>query len=206
MKIFLIRHGETVENAQRIIQGQSNSKLSEKGREQAKKVAGRLANEHIDAIISSPLERADLTAQEIARQHGLDIIYDERISERKFGSFEGINADDYYDRMDKSGLPRHEFRPPGGESYLDMKNRIESFYRMLLEKYMNKTVVVVAHGSLNRVFLSVVNHVSIEKAHDVRQDNTCVNIIEIVGGNPVVRLVNCTEHLGSKESLSKGKF
>ncbi|MBI2173083.1 MAG: histidine phosphatase family protein [Candidatus Aenigmarchaeota archaeon] len=205
MKIFLIRHGETVENAQHIVQGQAYGRLSPKGMEQAKKVASRLAKEHIDAVISSPLERADLTAREIARQHGLKIIYDDRISERKFGSLEGITRDEYFDMMEKSGLPKHEFRPSGGESYIDMKERIGSFYRMLLEKYAGKTVVVVAHGSLNRVFLSVVNHVPLEKAHDVQQENACVNIIEIAGGKPVVRLVNCTEHLG-EEAASKGRF
>ena len=195
MKIFLIRHGETVENAQHIVQGQSYGRLSPKGMEQARKVASRLAKERIDAIISSPLERADLTAQEIAKQHGLEITYDDRISERKFGSLEGIKRDEYFDRIKKSGLPKHEFRPPGGESYVDMIKRVESFYRMLLEKYTGKTVVIVAHGALNRVFLSAVNHVPIEKAHDVEQENTCVNVIEVVDGNPVVRLVNCTKHL-----------
>ena len=195
MKIFLIRHGETEENAMQIVQGHSYGKLSEKGREQARKVAERLSKERIDVIFSSPLERADLTAQEIAKRHGLKVIYDDRLKERGFGSIEGISRDEYFEMMRTSGVPKHKFKPEGGESYEDMQERVGSFYRMLLEKYHGKSVAVVAHGTLNRVFLSVVGHVSIDNAHDVQQDNTCVNIFEVVDGKPIIRLVNCTDHL-----------
>ena len=195
MRIFLIRHGETEENAKRIVQGKSYGKLSKRGKEQARKVAARLSKEKIDVIFSSPLERADLTAREIARQHGLEIVYDERLTERNFGNIEGIGRDEYFDMIEKSGLPKHKFKPKGGESYEDMQERVRSFYKMLLEKYSEKTAAVVAHGTLNRVFLSVVGHISIDRAHDIQQDNTCVNIIEMKDGEPFVRLVNCTDHL-----------
>ncbi|MDI6721507.1 MAG: histidine phosphatase family protein [Candidatus Aenigmarchaeota archaeon] len=195
MKIFLIRHGETEENAKQIVQGQASGKLSEKGKEQAKKVARRLSKEKIDAIFSSPLERADLTAREVSRQHSLKIIYDDRLKERDHGNFEGMKRGEYFEETRKSGVPWHKFRPKGGESYLDVKKRAEAFYKMLLEEYAGKTVVIVTHGTFNRVFLSVVGHASIEKAHELEQKNTCVNVIEIVRGKPVIKLVNCTKHL-----------
>jgi broad specificity phosphatase PhoE len=195
MKIFLIRHGESEGNLRHMTQGRSNTKLSPVGMEQARKVAARLSREHIDAIFSSPLVRADMTAKEIAKQHGLKIIYDDRLLERSYGNFDGKPRDDFHSELEKSGLPRHKFRPEGGESYEDMQDRVRSFCEMLVEKYKGKTVVIVGHGTMNRVFLSIIGHCSIEKAPEIPMENTSVYVIEAVKGKPVVTLANCTRHL-----------
>ena len=60
--ILLVRHGETVDNARQIMQGQTQGELNERGREQARQVAERLAKEHVDAVIASDLRRAIQTA------------------------------------------------------------------------------------------------------------------------------------------------
>ena len=64
--IFLVRHGETVDNANNIMQGQTQGCLNERGREQARQVAERLASEQIDAVVASDLRRAVQTAEVIA--------------------------------------------------------------------------------------------------------------------------------------------
>ena len=69
--ILLIRHGETVDNARQIMQGQTQGELNEQGREQARQVAERLATEPIDAVVASDLHRAIQTAEIIAAPHGL---------------------------------------------------------------------------------------------------------------------------------------
>ena len=69
MRIILVRHGETEDNKKRIIQGHLPGKLSDKGIEQARKVANRLKNEKVDYIFSSDLDRAKSTAEEIAKFH-----------------------------------------------------------------------------------------------------------------------------------------
>ena len=61
--IYLVRHGETVDNARQIMQGQTQGELNEKGREQARQVAERLALEAIDAVVASDLHRAIQTAE-----------------------------------------------------------------------------------------------------------------------------------------------
>ena len=71
--IFLVRHGETVDNARQIMQGQTQGCLNDKGREQAEQVAGRLAGEQIDAVVASDLNRAIQTAEIIAAPHHLSV-------------------------------------------------------------------------------------------------------------------------------------
>ena len=69
--ILLVRHGETVDNARQIMQGQTQGELNERGREQARQVAERLAADPVDVIIASDLRRAIQTAEIIAAPHRL---------------------------------------------------------------------------------------------------------------------------------------
>ena len=68
--IILVRHGETVDNARQIMQGQTQGELNDKGRDQARQVAERLACEQLDAVVASDLHRAVQTAEIIAAPHG----------------------------------------------------------------------------------------------------------------------------------------
>ena len=87
--LFLVRHGETVDNVRQIMQGQTQGCLNERGREQAQQVAQRLADEPIDAIIASDLQRAIQTAEIIAVPHGLPVRTTPLLRERDWGSFTG---------------------------------------------------------------------------------------------------------------------
>ena len=83
--LYLVRHGETVDNANRIMQGQTQGELTEKGREQAREVAARMAGVHIDAFVSSDLKRAYDTCRIIAAPHGGDVLTTPLLRERDWG-------------------------------------------------------------------------------------------------------------------------
>ena len=87
--IFLVRHGETVDNARQIMQGQTQGCLNEQGRAQAEAVAQRMAKESIDVVVSSDLRRAVQTAEIIAQPHGLSVVTTPLLRERDWGSFTG---------------------------------------------------------------------------------------------------------------------
>lgn len=89
MTILLVRHGETVDNAARIMQGQTQGCLNDTGRRQAGEVAARLSRENVDAVISSDLQRAIQTAQIIAQPLGKSITTTPLLRERDWGSFTG---------------------------------------------------------------------------------------------------------------------
>lgn len=143
--IFLVRHGETVDNARQIMQGQTQGELNEKGREQAQQVAERLSVEPIDAVIASDLHRAVQTAEIIAAPHGLSVQTTTLLRERDWGSFTGRFIPDL----------RGETWPDDIESEDALLERARSFLIYITTTYPDKRVVAVGHGITNKAILAV---------------------------------------------------
>lgn len=145
--IYITRHGQTDWNVQKRIMGKIDEPLNKTGIEQANITKDNLTGIDIDLIICSPLLRAKQTAQIINEVLKADIIYDERISERSFGEFEGMetkNFDflgfwDYY-KNDKFAK---------AENIQDFFQRIYSFLDDITKKYYNKNIMLVAHGGVS---------------------------------------------------------
>ena len=89
MRLIIVRHGETIYNAQRRFTGQSDVPLNPLGERQAAALVERLATEHLDAIVTSDLERTRVTAKAIAHNHGLPLQEDIDLRELAFGEWEG---------------------------------------------------------------------------------------------------------------------
>lgn len=143
--IFLIRHGETVDNALQIMQGQTQGELNEQGKEQARQVAQRLAGEPVDVFISSDLHRAIQTAEIIAEPHGLPIITTSLLRERDWGSFTGRFIPDL----------KGEVWPDDIESEPALLQRALAFLQYVTTTYPGKRVVAVGHGIINKAILAV---------------------------------------------------
>ena len=143
--IFLVRHGETVDNARQIMQGQTQGELNQRGREQAEQVAQRLASEPLDAIVASDLHRAIQTAEVIAEPHGLPVVTTPLLRERDWGSFTGRFIPDL----------RNEVWPDDIESEEALLERARSFLRYMTATYPGKRVVAVGHGIINKAVLAV---------------------------------------------------
>ncbi|MBI4146362.1 histidine phosphatase family protein [Candidatus Woesearchaeota archaeon] len=145
MKLFLVRHGETIENKQGIMQGWLPGKLSSEGKKQAKQLADRLKNVPLDIIYTSDLKRCVDTAQAIAEFHpNIRITKTSALRERSVGEFEGRKKAE----VDWSGLAGDLYtnRPPGGETFQEMWQRVQKFYQELIKKHKTSTVLVVSHG------------------------------------------------------------
>lgn len=143
--IFLVRHGETVDNACQIMQGQTQGELNQRGREQAEQVARRLASEPLDAIVASDLHRAIQTAEVIAEPHGLPVVTTPLLRERDWGSFTGRFIPDL----------RNEVWPDDIESEEALLERARSFLINMTATYPGKRVVAVGHGIINKAVLAV---------------------------------------------------
>ena len=143
--IFLVRHGETVDNARQIMQGQTQGELNEKGREQARQVAERLAVEQVDVVVASDLHRAIQTAEYIAAQHGLSVTTTPLLRERDWGSFTGCFIPDLKGRV----------WPDDIESEEALLLRARAFLLYMLATYPEKRVVAVGHGIMNKAILAV---------------------------------------------------
>ena len=89
-RLYLVRHGETEDNVNQILQGQTPGKLNEKGCQQARELAEKMAGEHIDVFVSSDLRRARQTCEIIAEPHGKPVVTTPLLRERDWGSFTGL--------------------------------------------------------------------------------------------------------------------
>lgn len=152
--LYLVRHGETVDNAAQILQGQTPGKLNEKGIEQAEEVAGKMVNNHIDAFVSSDLNRSLETCEIIARPHFPEGTNLEKVitttpllRERDWGDFTGKFI---------PSLPKDPKDWPSNIEGLEkMKSRAQNFLTWLKVTFPDKTVLAVGHGIINKAVQSV---------------------------------------------------
>ena len=143
--IFLVRHGETVDNARQIMQGQTQGELNELGFKQVQEVAARLSSEAIDAVVASDLHRAIQTAEIIAKPHGLSVETTPLLRERDWGGFTGRFIPDL----------RGEVWPDDIESEEALLQRAHDFLQIMTATYDGKRVVAVGHGIINKAILAV---------------------------------------------------
>ncbi|MEP1943570.1 MAG: histidine phosphatase family protein [Paracoccaceae bacterium] len=177
-KIWFLRHGQTHWNAERRIQGQLESELTEQGRADARQQAVLMASvlSQYPPCYVSPLGRAQETAQ-IALS-GAQFQTDARLSEAHAGAWQGMLHDDV--RRDFPTLVRPESSAlelflvaPGGEGYERFKARIVDFLSEL-----NKPSVIVAHGLLGQVMRGLVLGLELSQMGQLSNGQGCVYVLE----------------------------
>ena len=187
MKILLVRHGETDFNKNKLIQGHSDIVLNETGKEQAINAGQKITNFNIDAVFSSPLKRALETARLMldnsnnSQNERLDLVTDSRLIEKYFGDFEGSTFDEYFKALDTgSNLETIEQEE-------NVYKRAHSFFLDKYEDYNNKTILVVCHGALIRIFLR-----ELGLYPETREliKNTALNILRFDGNNFILEKFN----------------
>ena len=157
--IYLMRHGETLWNSENRLQGQMDSPLTARGRDQVRAVARLLREEIGDpasfSVISSPLGRARHSAELACGELGLPpgaIREDPRLKEVAFGDWEGLTFDEIAARDGERWRRRQEdrwgFVVPGGESYAQLSRRAGAWFA---EQAEGARLIVVCHGGVRRV-------------------------------------------------------
>ena len=162
MKLYVIRHGETVWNTEARLQGKSDIPLNEKGVALARITGQAMSDVPFDIVYSSPLSRALKTAECIVEGRDIPIITDERIAEISFGIWEGLSCHrDHYeipsDSFQDFFQDPFQFQPPeGGESLTEVCERTESFMNELLERdgESDITVLISCHGCTLRALMN----------------------------------------------------
>lgn len=147
--LYLVRHGETADNAHHIMQGQTPGQLNENGIRQAEEVADKLKDEAIDAFVSSDLRRSIHTCELIARPHGMPVTTTPLLRERDWGSFTGKYIPELSNLNDPS------LWPDDIESLDALKRRAKDFMVWLKEQYPGQKVLAVGHGIINKAIQSV---------------------------------------------------
>ena len=158
MRLELIRHGESEFNASGRIQGQLNTPLSMLGQRQALALASAYRGEAIDAVIASPLDRAQQTAAPIAAALARPIRSDDRLMELNAGIFQGLVWDEialrFADAATRWKSHDPDYAIPEGESRRDLMRRAEAVLHDIRGWGLER-VVIVAHGGWMAAALKV---------------------------------------------------
>jgi glucosyl-3-phosphoglycerate phosphatase len=148
-RLVLLRHGQTIWNAEGRFQGQSDIPLDETGREQAERAARLLAALQPDAIVSSDLCRAAETAEPLSRLTGLTVSLDKDLRERHGGQWEGLTDADIRERYPAEHAA---WSPPGGESGPVIASRVSAALERVADALPGGGLaVVVSHGAAIRL-------------------------------------------------------
>ncbi len=199
-RLLLLRHGQTALSVQRRYSGRGNPALTETGTAQAREVATRLrAMTDIAAIVSSPLDRALMTARAVADRLDLDVVVDEGFIEADFGAWEGLTFTEAAERdpqLHSRWLADTEVPTPGGESFDQVAKRVIDAKDALLQQFPGQTVLVVSHVTPIKSLLRDALRTGPELLFRLHLDLASLSIAEFYpDGGSVVRLVNDTGHL-----------
>lgn len=198
-KLFLVRHGETELNSAERYWGRSDVKLSVAGIDQAERLRDRLAVEKIDAVYSSNLERALVTAEIIASRHQLAVITCAELCEVDFGQLEGLNFSEIsqlYPEVAKLWAERStKLKYPGGESLVEFNNRVSKFLSKLDKHTTGETILVVAHAGVLRTLVCQLLGIDPQRRWQFRLDLASLSILETHQQGAILSLLNDVSHL-----------
>jgi probable phosphoglycerate mutase len=151
-RIIAVRHGETAWNVDTRIQGHLDIALNDTGQWQARQVAKALAAEPLTAIYSSDLQRAHATAHAIAQASGAPLVPEPGLRERSFGTLEGRTFAEIETELPEQARrwrPRDpHFAPEGGETLVQLRERIAATTHRLAAQHSGGLIVLVAHGGV----------------------------------------------------------
>lgn len=202
VRIILVRHGETEWNVEGRYQGQEDTELSERGLKQGHCLAEGLKSVPLDICIASPLKRSFMTASFCAELHNLPVAKDNRLLEINHGIWEGKLATDIAKTYPKEFAQWHStpasvtMPGEGGENLEKVRARVRQAFDEYAKTYENKTILVAAHDAVNKVIICDLLEIDLNHFWQIKQDNTCINVLEYEDGRWRIVLLNYTGHMG----------
>lgn len=179
-RIIAIRHGETAWNVDARIQGHLDIPLNDTGLWQAERAGAALADERLDAIYSSDLQRALSTAQAVGQTTGCHVQPDAGLRERCFGSFEGRTFKEVEAEQPEQAL-RWRKRDPdfvpdgGGESLAMLRSRIQHTVDRLASQHMGGQIALVAHGGVMDMLYRLATRQDLQAPRTWELHNAAIN-------------------------------
>lgn len=178
-RILAIRHGETAWNKDTRIQGHLDIALNATGRWQAERTADALRHEALAAVYSSDLARASETAQAIAKAQQRPLTTHPGLRERCFGEFQGRTWDELETHFPESALAWRtrvpDFAPAGGESLLQLRERVVNTFAELAERHVGEQIAIVAHGGVLDVLYRAATQIDLQAPRSWKLGNAAIN-------------------------------
>ena len=190
--LILVRHGRTPANAAGLLQGRLDQDLDDRGRLQATAVAAYVQSWcEVDAVVSSPLKRA----QQTAAAFGLAVETDDRWIELSYGEYEGTPHSDVPSAVWEHWRNDPHFTPAGGESLAVLDDRVRAACDDLVERATRDNVVVVSHVSPMKSAVAWSLGVGVDISFSCHLDQAAVCRIAFRGDRPILQTFNETAPL-----------
>lgn len=199
-RFLLLRHGQTELSVERRYSGRGNPTLTDLGQRQAAAAAQYLAERgDIAAVVSSPLQRASVTAEAVAKALGLDVTIDADLIETDFGKWEGLTFREAAERdpdLHSRWLRDTSLAPPDGESFDEVAHRVRRARNRIIAEHGDATVLVVSHVTPIKTVLRLALDAGPSVLYRMHLDLASLSIAEFYpDGVASVRLVNQTSYL-----------
>ena len=206
MRLILVRHGESEWNRTGRYQGQEDAPLSDLGLRQADALANRLEHEHIDAIYTSPLQRARRTAEAIARYHPqVPFVEDPALYEIHHGAWQGLLASEvrerYPDLLEEWRAFPTRCQMPGGESFSNILKRTLNLRERLARLYPEGTVLLSTHDVVVKILIGDALGMHMDRINRIWVTNASISVVEYTDELPFLVSLSEACHLGHLEPV-----
>jgi broad specificity phosphatase PhoE len=199
-RLLLVRHGETELNSAERYWGYTDVELGVLGFSQAERLRDRLATEKIDAIYSSDLKRALVTAKTIAARHQLGVTPCAELREINFGKVEGLNLEEVTEFFPEFAAKWRATRSvdlefPDGESLTELGKRVGGFLDRLKKHTDEETVLVVAHAGVIRTLICQLVGLELRYLYHIHVDLGSLSVVELYPTEAILCRLNDISHL-----------
>jgi Fructose-2,6-bisphosphatase len=199
--VYLTRHGETIWNLEKRLQGWGDSELTDNGIKNAKNLYKRIKDVKIDVIYSSSSKRAMKTAEIVRGDKDIPIISKDGLREMGFGEWEGLiwedieNSDEYSEELYNLYNEPLKYKPFGGESLLEFSKRTMEAVSEIIEESCGKDILILTHGMTLKLVLGYFEGISPEEAikGPILGQTSLTKIVREEGKNSI-ELKNDTTH------------
>jgi probable phosphoglycerate mutase len=198
-KVVVVRHGETTWGADGRFAGREDVPLTGKGRRQASSVGDRIKPLRPSVVLTSPLQRCQLTAKAIGGASGAPVVINDDLLDGLLGEWTGLRPAEI-----ESGWPEQfavwrsdpDAAPPAGESFNAIRDRVTPLLDEVVRLYRGHTVVLVTHAAATKMILVAALDVPTDAAYRIRIDTASLSGFTIdEDGSTVVWAMNETGHL-----------
>lgn len=193
--IIFLRHGQAVNNTKRLLAGRSPGvSLTSKGIEQAERIAKFLKPFNISAIYSSPIERAEKTAEIVAKHNSLEYKLDERLIELDMGKFTGMEYDTIFEKHGNVFFKFYdgelEIAHNGVETFVQVKNRVLSIIDHVLKEHNDQNVLLVTHMDPIKAMISTVLKLDANSMFELIIENASLTVFKEHEGKITLSAIN----------------
>ena len=197
-ELILVRHGQTAWNMSEIFRGRIDIDLDDVGLKQVELLGEHLADRKIEAVYSSPLQRAVKTAKAIASRHKLEVKITPGLIDFDFGKWEGLSVPEVKEKFPVEfaewAKNPHLVRVPGGDSLDDVTRRGMAVVAEAVGKHKD-TIVLVSHRVVSRILMLAM--LGLDNSHfwNIRQDTASITIFDYENGRYILSQHNDTSYL-----------